>query len=127
MINNNNKLKSNGLYFGKNMNNNINNRNNNNKALEKIMTKQKSEYLKDLTNNLIDLNEKDNFIFNNNKYKKHSNYIPRFNSKEDINKNKKRPISSIVQRKIEKSNIFIIIIYFFQENITKLKSFGNIF
>ena len=104
ITNNNNKLKSNGLYFGKNMNNNINNRNNNNKALEKIMTKQKSEYLKDLTNNLIDLNEKDNFIFNNNKYKKHSNYIPRFNSKEDINKNKKRPISSIVQRKIEKSN-----------------------
>ena len=95
-----NKLKSNGLYLE---NNNINNRNNN--VIGKIMPKNKSEYLKDMNNNLINLNEKDNFIFNNNNYniyKKQNNY--RMTNNENINRSKKRPVSSIVQRKIEKSN-----------------------
>ena len=106
----NNKLKSNGLNLDKNINS-INNRNyNNNNDIEKLVQKNKSEYLKKMSNNLVFLNENDNIVFNNkignnnNKYKKQSNFIHRMANYGEVNKNKKRPVSSIVQRKIENNN-----------------------
>ena len=102
----NNKLNSNGL----NLNNNTRNNDNN---IGKIISKNKSEYLKKMNNKLVSLNENDNFIFNNkmnnnnnnfHRYKKQNHYIRRMSNNEDLNRNKKRPLSSLVQRKIEKKN-----------------------
>ena len=98
----NNKFKLNGLYLE-----NISNKNRNYNPIGRLINKNKSEYLKILNNNLVNLNENNNSILNNNdnyiRYKKQNNYIQRMTNNESINKNRKRPISSIVQRKIENS------------------------
>ena len=96
-----NQLKSNELF----LDDNINNRKYN-KINTKNITKNKSEYMKKMSNNLINLNENDNSIFNNfnnNQYQKQNNYVRRINNNNG-NAVRNRPVSSIVQRKIEKSN-----------------------
>ena len=102
-----NKLKSNGLNLDENINNN---KSNNYKV--RIIQKNKSDYVKNLNlnNNLTQLNENDDFIFNinnnyNNKskeYTKQNNYIRKINNNGNVNQ--RRPVSSIVQRNIEKTN-----------------------
>ena len=99
-----NQLKSNELFLDENINNRkyykINTKN---------ITKNKSEYMKKMSNNLINLNENDNSIFNNfnmnnnNQYPRQNNYVRRINNNNG-NAVRNRPVSSIVQRKIEKSN-----------------------
>ena len=128
----NNKLRSNGLNLDNNIKS-INNRNNNN-AIEKIMQKNRSEYLKKLSNNLVSLNENDNIIFNNkisnnNKkyYQKQTNFIHRMANNGDVNRSKKRPVSSIVQRKIENdnSNRFKRLEPSFNNQLNKIKNNNN--
>ena len=88
-----NQLKSNELVLEKD----INSRKYNKIKMNNI-TKNKSEYLKKMSNNLI--NDSDNSIFNN-QIQRQNNYIRRINN---LNANRNRPVSSIIQRKIEKSN-----------------------
>ena len=98
-----NQLKSNELFLDENINNRKYN-----KINTKNITKNKSEYMKKMSNNLINLNENDNSIFNNfnmnnnNQYPRQNNYVRRINNNGNAVRN--RPVSSIVQRKIEKSN-----------------------
>ena len=98
-----NQLKSNELFLDENINNRKYN-----KINTKNITKNKSEYMKKMSNNLINLNENDNPIFNNfnmnnnNQYPRQNNYVRRINNNGNAVRN--RPVSSIVQRKIEKSN-----------------------
>ena len=99
-----NQLKSNELFLDENINNRKYN-----KINTKNITKNKSEYMKKMSNNLINLNENDNSIFNNfnmnnnNQYPRQNNYVRRINNNNG-NAVRNRPVSSIVQRKIEKSN-----------------------
>ena len=96
-----NQLKSNELFLDENINNRKYN-----KINTKNITKNKSEYMKKMSNNLINLNENDNSIFNNfnnNQYQRQNNYVRKINNNNG-NAVRNRPVSSIVQRKIEKSN-----------------------
>ena len=89
-----NQLKSNELVLEKD----INSRKYNKIKMNNI-TKNKSEYLKKMSNNLI--KDSDNSIFNN-QIQRQNNYIRRINN--NLNANRNRPVSSIIQRKIEQSN-----------------------
>ena len=98
-----NQLKSNELFLDKD----INSRKYNKIKMNNI-SKNTSEYMQKMNNNL--LNENDNSIFNNfninnnNQYQRQNKYIRRINNNGNTNANRNRPVSSIIQRKVEKPN-----------------------